>query len=100
VELKSELVCGCGESHPACLQLHHADPATKEISIADAVRLGWGRERILKEMRDPAKKNIAVSTAVTNGWSKPRILAEMALCRVLCANCHLKHHWDERTLRK
>lgn len=66
VELKTVLVCqSCGENHPACLAFHHEDAATKERNIADAVRRGWGRDRILREL---------------------------AKCRVLCANCHAKHH--------
>jgi hypothetical protein len=70
VELKSQLVCArCGEDHPGCLQFHHADPTQKELSISDAVRRGWGRQRIL---------------------------AELAKCEVLCANCHAKHHATER----
>jgi hypothetical protein len=70
VELKSQLVCArCCEDHPGCLQFHHADPRQKEVSIADAVRRGWARERIL---------------------------AELAKCEVLCANCHAKHHAKER----
>jgi hypothetical protein len=70
VELKSSLVCSrCGESHPACLQFHHADPKAKETSIADAIR---------------------------RAWSRKRILAELAKCEVLCANCHAKHHAKER----
>ena len=65
-ELKSQLVCSrCGEDHPACIQFHHLDPAKKEASVADAVRKGWGRARILREM---------------------------ASCEVLCANCHAKLH--------
>jgi hypothetical protein len=63
-------VCArCGEDHPACIVFHHRDPSEKEISIADAMRLGYGRTRIL---------------------------AEIAKCEVLCANCHTKHHAKER----
>jgi len=69
-ELKSQLVCArCGENHPACLVFHHRDPMTKEIAIAVAIRRSWGRKRIL---------------------------AELAKCEVLCANCHAKHHAQER----
>jgi hypothetical protein len=57
----------CGESAPECLHFHHIDPSKKQITLADAI---------------------------ARGWSKERILGEMAKCRVLCANCHLKHHWD------
>jgi len=67
-ELKRELFCRrCGQDHPACLVFHHV--ATKELGVGDAVRRGWGRERIR---------------------------AEIAKCVVLCANCHLKHHAEER----
>jgi hypothetical protein len=59
----------CAESAPECLQFHHIDPEQKEIEI---------------------------SAALVNGWSRDRILLEAAKCRVLCANCHLKHHWNER----
>ena len=62
----------CGESAPECIQFHHRDPAEKEITVSDAI---------------------------TNGWSKDRILGELAKCEALCANCHLKHHWDERQLK-
>jgi hypothetical protein len=48
---------------------HHRDPSEKEITIADAMRLGYGRKRIL---------------------------AELAKCEVVCANCHAKHHARER----
>jgi hypothetical protein len=65
-ELKQQLVCArCGENHPACLQFHHPDPNVKEVSVADGVRKGWSRARILREI---------------------------AICEVLCANCHAKHH--------
>jgi hypothetical protein len=65
-ELKSKLVCArCGESHPACLQFHHDDPTTKEVALAEALRRGHGRDRMLREIEK---------------------------CTVLCANCHIKHH--------
>lgn len=68
-ELKSGLSCSCGESHPACIQFHHRDPLTKEGEVSDFVNAGY---------------------------SKDVILAEIAKCDVLCANCHLKQHWQER----
>jgi hypothetical protein len=69
-ELKSTKRCEqCGEDNPSCLHFHHDDPATKDFDL---------------------------SVAASNGWSRKRILAEVAKCRVLCANCHLKHHWQER----
>jgi hypothetical protein len=69
-EFKSQLVCArCGEDHPACIVFHHRDPAAKEVSIATAIHRGFGRARIL---------------------------AELAKCEVLCANCHAKHHAQER----
>jgi hypothetical protein len=69
-ELKATKRCEqCGESDPACLHFHHDDPTTKEFDIA---------------------------AAASQGWSRDRILAEVAKCRVLCANCHLKLHWEER----
>ena len=70
IELKSELACSrCDETHPACLQFHHTDPAMKEASLGIAIR---------------------------RGWSRNRVLAEIAKCEVLCANCHAKHHATER----
>lgn len=69
-ELKSRLACGrCGENHPACIQFHHADPTVKELSISDAVRRGWGRKRIEREIDK---------------------------CKVLYTNCHARHHAGER----
>ena len=61
----------CGESSVECLQFHHEDPRTKVLELCHAV---------------------------ARGWSKERILAEAAKCRIWCANCHLKHHWNERRL--
>jgi hypothetical protein len=69
---KGEKQCErCGESAPECLHFHHRDPNEKEIDLAELSR--WG-------------------------WKKERILAEVAKCDVLCGNCHMKHHWEERIL--
>lgn len=69
-ELKATKCCEeCGESAPECLHFHHVDPQRKELEL---------------------------SHAVNRGWSRIRILAEVAKCRVLCANCHFKLHWNQR----
>lgn len=67
--LKANLSCNrCPEKHPATLQFHHKDPYTKKM---------------------------AVSFAVKSGFSKKTILKEIEKCEVLCANCHAKEHWTE-----
>jgi hypothetical protein len=69
-ELKSSLSCAqCGFSHPAALQFHHRIPRDKDLEIYLAVRKGWGKEHILREI---------------------------AKCIPLCANCHFILHWEER----
>ena len=55
----------CPEKDPACMDFHHRDGSTKEISIGQVVAAGWSIERIKRE----AEK-----------------------CDVLCANCHRKEH--------
>ena len=57
----------CGEKDPSCLDFHHRDPSTKEGHIGEFRHFGT-----------------------------KRVLAEIAKCDVLCANCHRKHHRDER----
>lgn len=65
-EIKANLACSeCGETHPACLDFHHRNPAEKVFTIANAVQLGL---------------------------SRARLEAEIAKCDVLCANCHRKKH--------
>lgn len=68
-EYKTTLKCEiCAENHPACLEFHHINPEEKEFTIA----------RIKDHM----------------SWNK--LKNEIAKCRVLCANCHRKHHYEER----
>lgn len=69
-ELKESLECSeCGENHPAVLDFHHSNPLEKEITVSDAIK---------------------------SKWSKQRIDEEVAKCIVLCSNCHRKLHWSER----
>lgn len=66
-KLKAELQCKqCGEDHPACLCFHHNNPSEKEIAVSMSLHMGWGKERILDEIKK---------------------------CTVLCENCHRKLHW-------
>lgn len=58
----------CPETHPACLDFHH---------------------------RDPAQKDFLLSVAVAH-YSLERIQEEAAKCDILCANCHRKLHYDEK----
>lgn len=32
----------------------------------------------------------------TRGWSEKRIEKEIAKCDIICANCHMIHHYNER----
>jgi hypothetical protein len=59
----------CGESNAACLDFHH---------------------------RDPKEKDFQIGYAVCTERKRQRVLMEIAKCEVLCANCHRKHHYDER----
>jgi hypothetical protein len=68
--LKKDLQClKCGESDPACLDLHHRNPAGKDMSLG---------------------------SAISRGWSLAGLQSELEKCDVLCANCHRKHHYKER----
>ena len=58
--------CKCGESHPACLDFHHAN--------------------------DDKINN--VSTLIRSA-SREIVMEEIAKCDVLCSNCHRKLHWEE-----
>ena len=70
-EFKSKLKCIlCNENHIATLHFHHLDPSTKEIDLSTAVRLGWSKDKLEKEINK---------------------------CVVLCANCHAKEHYSLNT---
>lgn len=67
--LKAERGClYCAERHPAALDFHHRDKATKSENIA--------------RMCDKARTEKAIAT-------------EIAKCDVICANCHRKLHYAE-----
>lgn len=68
--MKTAVGCtDCGEQHPAVLDYHHNDPATKVATVAQLT---------------------------LNNGAMRKVRAEMAKCTVLCANCHRKRHWGER----
>jgi hypothetical protein len=59
----------CGENDPACLQFHHRSRGEKKMSIA---------------------------TYVFQASNLEKFIQELDKCDVLCANCHLIEHWQER----
>lgn len=61
----------CRETYAQCLEMHHTNPAEKEIDPSAAVGYGW-----------------------------KRFLAEAEKCIVLCANCHRKVHGGVIDLRQ
>jgi len=71
-DFKSNMKCiDCGECHPSCLEFHHPND-DKDSDLCAAVR---------------------------NGWSKQRIIKEVTKCDCVCANCHRKRHWNESKKR-
>jgi transposase-like protein len=75
-QLKAKMKClHCDENHPAVLQFHHRDPAQKEFNISDFVTHQSGGIRKLQK--------------------------EIEKCDIVCANCHLKLHYenDHRRVR-
>lgn len=67
--LKEKLSCSrCDETHVACLDFHHRDPASKEYNIGTMV---YGQKK------------------------RSLIEAEIAKCDVLCSNCHRKEHYAD-----
>jgi len=67
---KNNLSCEkCGESHIACLDFHHKNEKEK-------------------------LNNVSIMRATS--FSIEKIKEEIGKCVVLCANCHRKHHYEER----
>lgn len=72
-EFKKTLSCiQCGENHPATLDFHHV------------IR---------------SKENRKVHRLISNAHWKA-VHEELKKCVVLCANCHRKHHHEEREHQK
>jgi hypothetical protein len=68
-QYKLTLKCAlCDEHHPACLEFHHINPQEKKFTI--------GRQERRITLRS--------------------LQEEIAKCRVLCANCHRKEHYQQR----
>lgn len=68
LDFKSTLKCNrCGFSHPAALVFHHKDPKHKDFNVSTK---RFGSIKILER--------------------------EIAKCEVLCSNCHLIHHYEEK----
>lgn len=69
-EYKKGLKCSiCSESHPAVIDFHHKDSKEKELGI---------------------------SYMVADGYSVRTIRKELDKCKVVCANCHRKIHYDAK----
>ena len=67
---KGSLHCArCKENHIACMDFHHIDPSEKEYEVSKLVS-----NRMFTKAYKEVKK-----------------------CIVLCANCHRKLHYDEKT---
>jgi hypothetical protein len=68
-DYRSKLKCEvCGEDHPSTFDFHHIYPSKKIENI---------------------------SVLVVNGSLK-KLQSELLKCKVFCANCHRKFHWNER----
>ena len=69
-EIKSTKGCAdCGDHRGPVLQFHHLDPTVKEFGIG--------------------------TTLAARAWSI-ELAREIEKCIVLCANCHIMRHWQER----
>ena len=69
-DIKKTFKCKkCGENKYYMLDLHHRNPDDKDVNLADAIRSGWSKKRILKELEK---------------------------CDVYCANHHRELHWREK----
>lgn len=44
-------------------------------------------------------KTINIADAIKKGWSKKRILIEVGKCELVCANCHAVRTWNRKNLK-
>lgn len=69
-EILPQFKCNrCSEDNLACIDFHHTDPSVKDGSVSEML---WKK------------------------FSKEKILNEISKCEPLCANCHRKHHWEDK----
>jgi hypothetical protein len=71
--IKAYRGCKCGVKDPRCLQFDH---------------------------RDPNSKLKGISTLVGGGWSLKRVLEEVEKCDVICANCHMIKHYEDKAMNR
>lgn len=65
---KEKLLCSkCGFDHPAAIVFHHRNPENKKDTVSSLVHSG-----------------------------KKVVLEEIAKCDILCSNCHMILHYEER----
>lgn len=70
MEYKQSRECEvCGEQHVATLEFHH---------------------------KNPKEKDAMISWMIAKNRSLDAIKAEIKKCKLVCANCHRKIHYDER----
>lgn len=71
--LRSHPCSVCGETDIRVLQFHH---------------------------RNPSRKVMAIGAMVGKGMNVNTIREEMKKTEVMCANCHARHHHEERRVRR
>jgi hypothetical protein len=82
VKWKTDRGCKtCPQRHPATLDLHHRDPATKHPRLK----------------RKNASANRRTGGYFWRDLSYADLAEELAKCDVLCSNCHRIIEWERRS---
>lgn len=68
-KVKNASTCKCGEDNSATLVFHHKNKEDKLFEISAHRKLGRGLKKVKEEIRK---------------------------CTIMCSNCHLKLHYEER----
>lgn len=71
--LKETPCIRCGETDYRVLQFHHRKSADKVMAVGKMVNLAMNLDAIKEEMTK---------------------------CDVMCSNCHIRHHWEEREINE